>query len=587
MKSWLRNRLAKMLAGILCAGLAATWAVGEVVDQHEEVRRDEHEVARMTQKMKTVCVGRFLIDMPEEAQVELSQPRVDGFDVSTFDETLEDFQKRLAEREAQLRATPDRLGGNKNLESVRDVKTDSGLVGKIFMHGRTVVEGTQGNGLRVERYRHEGASVEALVHGHGISIDLSFENRGLEWIEDLPKLVNQLVANPDNRIPSEPGFCVNRAYFRDPLSADQREQVMMLARLPSHPDIDFMLILSAGGKPDEHGLLARSEAADGALSMAQRMRISRFRAEAREIGGLPGEEVAELVIEENDARVHSFWWEVNGTEDKVLAPHVVFKMTTGNSTSGPVSSSLSDGAALGLWDKISSSIRLRPVETPKPRQAETPPTPLGTYAWAGERCPQSGWWLCGDGGDGIGVLGGQRQYIKKGERMPQALLLLPQTLWDKLRGLQPSAEAKHPSPWKLVDLRARKRMPAPLPLAQAKSTVPAGTAMTLKPSDRLDEQGVAVGSFSATGQPCPASGWWRCEESHALDGTRWFAQGSLLPAATFTVAPGIFGHSPNSPKAIQRRSAWRLMRLAHEPGHAGHDSASALGADGAPPTRTS
>jgi hypothetical protein len=38
-----------------------------------------------------------------------------------------------------------------------------------------------------------------------------------------------------------------------------------------------------------------------------------------------------------------------------------------------------------------------------------------------------------------------------------------------------------------------------------------------------------------------------------------------MPPATFTVAPGIFGHSSSAPQAIQRRSAWRLMRLADAP----------------------
>lgn len=561
MKSWLRSRLARMLAGVLCAGLVATWAVGKVLDRREEDRRVQHEVAQMTDKMKTVCVGRFLIDMPEEAQVELRQGRIDGFDISAFDETDEAFHKRVADREAQLRVIPDYLGGNKNLESTKDVTTDSGLVGKIFMHSRTVDEGTQGNGLGgVERYRHEGISTEALVHGHGMSIDLFFANRGLEWIEDLPKLVNQLVMNPDNRIPDEPGFCMDRAYVRDPLGASQREQIMMFARLPNHPDVEFMFILSAGLKPEAHGVLERTDAADEGLSMAERMRITRLRSAPREIGGLAGEELAELVVEENEARVHSFWWEVNGTEDNVLVPHVVLRMSTGNGNHKPVPSSLSDGAAIGLWDKVSSSIRLRTAAPRSASRIDHSQVPIGTYASAGDLCPESGWWLCGDGGNGIGVLGGQRQYIKKGDPMPQALLLPPPTLWERMRGLQPSYESKSPTSWKLVDHRARKRLQPPLPLAKA--TAPAGAAVTVGIPDGADGTRVAIGSFSSTGVACPASGWWRCEESHALDGTRWFAQGSLLPPATFTVAPGIFGNSSGAPQAIQRRSAWRLMRLA-------------------------
>lgn len=515
----------------------------------------------MTDKMKTVCVGRFLIDVPEEAEIELRQARIDGFDIASFNETEEEFQERVTDREAQIKAKPDYLGGNKNMESAREVKTDSGLFGKIFIHSRKVQEGTQGNGLGgVERYRHEGITTEALVHGDGVSIDLSYENRALKWVEDLPRLVSQLVANPDSRIPTEPGFCMDRVYVRDPLRADQREQIMMFGRLPSHPDIEFMFIVAAGVKPEPQGVLERNQAADEALSMAERMRITRLREAPREIGGLAGEELAELVVEENEARGHSFWWEVSGTEDNVFVPHVVFRMSTGNGNRKPVPSSLSDGAALGLWDKISSSIRFRSTERVANKHVEAPTTPLGTYASAGERCPESGWWLCGDGGDGIGVLGGQRQYMKKGDLIPQALLLPPQTLWDKLRGLQPSFESKNRTFWKLVDKRLQKRLPPPLPLALP--VPPATTSVASRGVSVSEQSHVSVGSFAITGVPCPASGWWRCEQSHALDGTRWFAQGALLPPATFAVPPSVFGGSTNAPKSIQRRGEWRLVRLA-------------------------
>lgn len=563
MKRWVPTRLAIMLAGILCAGLAATWAVGEVLDKHETVRRDKYEVARMTQQMKTECVGRFLIDMPEEAQVEFGQARIDGINIATFDETLDEFRKRLAERESQIQAMPDRLGGNKNLERARAVKTTSGLEGKIFVHSRTITEGTQGNELEVERYRYEGVTVEALVHGNGVSIDLSSAGRALEWIEDIPTLVDKLVANPGNSIPFEPGFCLDRAYIRDPLAADQREAIMMFARLPSHPDIDFMLILGAGLKPDEQGLLERSNEALAQRSLAERMRITQLRAAPREIAGISGDELVELIVEENDANVHSFWWEVNGTRDNVLVPHLVFKMSTGNSTDGPVQSSLSDGAAMGLWDTITSSIRLRPLQPQVGEQRDASPITIGTYVSAGERCPQSGWWLCGDGGKGVGVLGGQRQYVREGETMPQALLLPPRTIWDRVRGLQPSFESANKTPWKLVDKRARKREQPELPLAPP--TVPADSLTAANGSGVLPERGVPLGTFAVTGFPCPASGWWRCEESHALDGTRWFAKGALLPPATFAVPPGVFGRSANAPKSIQRRGEWRLVRLADAP----------------------
>lgn len=582
MKSWAKNRLARVLAGLVFAGLAATWAGGKVLGQQDQARSNINEVGRMSEKIKTVCVGRFLIDMPEEAQVELARARIHGFDISAFEESTEEFQSRLAQREEEIKSKPDRLGGNKNLELVKNVETETGLVGKIFVHSRSVNEGTAGNGLENESYRYEGVAVEAIVHGNGVSIDLSSEFYFPDRVDNLYRLVSQLVPNAGNTLPHEPGFCIDRAYFRDPLRPDQREQITMFASLPSHPDVDIMLILAAGARPDEDGLLKRGDAAEAELSLMERFRLTRLRAAQREIGGISGEELVRRGIEENDAQVYSFWWEVNGVQDDVFMPHLEFTMTTGKSSNGPVQTSMSEDAALELWDKISSSIRVRQVEKQRPNMVQEQTAHIGIQAWAGDRCPQSGWWLCGDGGDGIGILGGQRQYIKKGERMPQALLLLPQTLWDRLRGLQPSVESKSRTSWKLVDTRARKRLPPAIPLAKAKAVASASTLMSVTKTEGHEEQAPLVGSYSSTGQPCPASGWWRCEESHALDGTRWFAQGSLLPPATFTVAPSIFGHSSNAPQAIQRRSAWRLMRLAYTPDHI--DSESVRGTGDLPPS---
>ncbi|MEW6760639.1 MAG: T6SS immunity protein Tli4 family protein [Pseudomonadota bacterium] len=526
----------------------------------------------MTGKMKTVCVGRFLIDLPADAQIEVARPNIHGFDIAVFSEGEAEFQARVAHREAELKAKPDQSGGARNLESATDVRTENGVAGKVFVHNRTVSEGTRARGLEIERYRNEGISVEALVHAGGLSIDMAAEYYDPDKLANLPQLVSQLVPNPENQIPGEPGFCIDRAYFRDPLTADQGEQIMMFARLPSHPDIEFMLILAAGQKPDDETLLERGAAAEASLSLLERMRLSTLRAAPRVIAGLPGEELVRLGVEENDAHVYSFWWEVNGTEDDVLVPHLVFQMNTGQGKDGPVPTSISEDAAMALWDQVSDSIRIRPAAQDPIGRVEAQTVPIGTYAWADEHCPESGWWLCCEGGNGIGVLGGQRQYIRKGERMPQALLLLPQTIWDKMRGLQPNMESKGRTSWKLVDHRARKRTPPGLPLANA--ALPPGAMVSIARSESAEETVVPVGSYSSTGLPCPASGWWRCEESHALDGTRWFARGSLLPPATFTVAPGVFGRSANGPKAIQRRSAWRLMRVADAPPNVGGDSGS-------------
>ena len=382
------RKFAKLLLALAVLGSASAtfvWAMQK--DQ------DTDTVAAMTAKMKTVCVGRFLIDLPQEAQVTLTQPSIDGFDVAAFDESNEEFQVRLAAREAEIKAKPDRLGGNQNLESVTEVKTDSGIVGKIFVHSRQVTEGTAANGLDLERYRYEGISIEALVNGNGVSIDLVADDYEPGLMKNLPQLVAKLVPNPTNTVPSEAGFCIDRAYFRDPLQADQNEQIVMHAGLPSRPDIRFMLILAAGIKPDEKGLLKRDAAAETRLSLIERMYVSKLRAGARVIGGLSGEEVARGFVKANGKTVYSFVWELNGTENNVLLPHLRFEMDTGESDNNPVPSALSEGAALGFWDKILSGVRLRPTDHGA-NAAGTASLPGRLYDVAGDNCYQGDWWRC-------------------------------------------------------------------------------------------------------------------------------------------------------------------------------------------------
>lgn len=555
---WIQHRLAKLLAGIVLAGLAGTWAIGAV--------RDKSEVARMTEKMKTVCVGRFLVDLPEEAEVELFRPRVDGFEINSFQESDDEFHSRVAEREAQLRALPDRLGGNRNLETVKEVKTEAGLIGKIFVHGRTVTEGTRAKGLELERYRYEGVDLEGLVHADGVSFDITGSNFSLRYVGDLPKLIAQLIPNTANNMPSAPGFCINHAYVRDPLAASQREEVVMAARLPSHPDIEFLLIVAAGVKPAEQGLLERNRDSRGRMSMSDMSHVSTIRAASRDIDGITGDELVQRFTEDNSATVYNFWWEVAGTRDNVFVPHISFTMDTGKGEHGPVPSSLSEGAALGLWDKIASSLRVRPTAMPKVPIADPVPVAIGTHASAGESCPQSGWWLCEEASGGMSVLGGQRQYLCKGQKMPQALLLPPQTLWQRMRGLQSSYEVDTRTSWRLVDKRERDRNVPALPLAQATLAAKASgnqlNGMLLSGA----EPGASIGCIAKTGMQCPASGWWRCEESHALDGTRWFAVGSLLPAATFEIPSAAFGRAFGRTQTIQRRSVWQLVRQSDTPG---------------------
>jgi len=513
----------------------------------------------MTEKMKTVCIGRYLVDVPTQAEVSLTRERIAGFEINTVEETEAAFRDRVTQREFAIDANAAKTDGKGpgGMIEAHDLRIP-GMVGRGLVFGRTRDHGIKG-GRRVDE---EWVSIEAHGHLGGVSFSLSREFADEADLRTAEALLARLQLRADSDIPAVPGFCIRRAIFVEPLPAHKTEHASMHLALPGHADL-AMSFATMPGDGSGHGLLSRTAEVDAAAGADELLRVSKLRSDKRSINGLVGEEVVERVREYNFTTGYAFNWETRGATDDVLRPFLSLEMQTGRSErpgGRPVETSLHEDALLTLWDSVASSIRLRKNDPPS--SSGPPPEPpgphLGAVASAGDICPQSGWWQCNAGGAGLDVYGGQVQYLRKGDRMPQALLLPRQNLWQKLRGIQPSIESTQPTAWKLVDKRERPRPQAGLPLAQPGA-----------PGDGLEltvdrGRGAAIGAYVRTGDACPVSGWWRCDDPHALDGTRWFARGSLMPVATFQVPTGVFSR-PGGPEFIQRRSGWQLMRLAEAP----------------------
>jgi hypothetical protein len=543
--------------GVLVILLAAITLAVSATDAVNN-RQHRNEVAKMTTQLKTVCAGRFMIDLPQDAQISLSHSSVDGFDIVTYpDESDQDFLARISKRERELASEKNQFG-QKSIESSQDIRGDD-RTGKIFVFNRISTHLYHGE----QKIMLNGVSVNAFLRTGGVSYSFVAKAYDPKQIGNLPRLIAKLRPLAQNQRPLTPGFCIDRGLIADPLTAAQGERVVLFAGLPNHPDLSIVFSSMAGTRPGA-GLLQRNAENKAKRFVFLGGLFTTLKEGVRPVNGLPGEELAVRVREINFATTYGFNWEMGGAENDVLKPFVSLELSTGiNPQAGgpPVQSTLSESALKELWESMVSSIRIRPVAAPKVTPSGPLTLALGSLVIAGESCPETGWWKCNEGGNGTGVLGGQLQHLKKGQRMPQALLLPPQTLWQKLRGLQPSYENKAPTNWTLMDKRLRIRAAPGVPLAQA-TPVERGDAS--RPAAAADKP-VPVGTYARTGDPCPADGWWRCEDSHAQDGTRWFAQGSLLPVATFRVSAGVFGKSRAQPELIRRRSIWQLARPAGDP----------------------
>jgi hypothetical protein len=130
MKRFLRRSSVKVALLVVSAFCAVLWTADAVWSMQEPGK-----VASMSKQIKTVCVGRFLIDVPASAQVSIGSVAVDGFDIVNYGkETQEQFDERMAQREAEINAGKNRAG-LKNMESVQAIRHDA-VNGKIFVFDR-------------------------------------------------------------------------------------------------------------------------------------------------------------------------------------------------------------------------------------------------------------------------------------------------------------------------------------------------------------------------------------------------------------------------------------------------------------------
>jgi hypothetical protein len=139
-----------------------------------------------------------------------------------------------------------------------------------------------------------------------------------------------------------------------------------------------------------------------------------------------------------------------GVASDPLKPYADIRMQTGvaDNAAGATKASLTDDEAIAVWDKITSTVRVRPTSGAPVKSVDAAPgprLPLGELAATGRTCPQSGWWEPDESGN---LKGERRQHIKAGDRMPHGLVAAKPTFWQKLKGERPSYRTG--TVWKLV-----------------------------------------------------------------------------------------------------------------------------------------
>ena len=444
--------------GALLAAFAGIWAYAAI-----DKKQDIGKVQAMTQQMKTVCVGRLLIDVPADARVVYRQASIGGV---TFRAAPGSTPETLALSIKEVRQLLTGAVNELNMPSL-EKQADANAVdfkATTMYYNRKKPSSWFENGQRVSS-GEQAVTVEA----YGLKDDVLYHFKAVDtasprYEKNVEGLIGKFESRSEEAIPTQPGFCADRSLVHDPIPADDHEQVTVFVALKGYPDVAIRLDSAVQDK-QVISLLERDVKNEGRLAHPER--TTTLRKGVRPLNGIEGEEVLIRIKEENGTTGHFAMWASRNKVGDVMAPAITFEIETGRGKQGErVNASLSDEALMQLWDKISATLRIRPTAQAGRKEASlaTSKLSLGEMSATGDVCPESGCWECTQG---VSVVGGRRQFFRAGEPLPQVLVSGRPSLWQKLSGKQ----RQHPvdTVWTLVEYEQERTVrPAP----------PQGTDMT-------------------------------------------------------------------------------------------------------------
>lgn len=379
--------------------------------------------------IKTYCIGRYLVDLPADAQINGQDYRYMFGRIESEPSQLDtkSFDKLVDQRAEQLRATNEDKG--RTLKGTISATPTA----KALITSENVF-GSKNYGF--EAYwlaRHTLFTLRAMDMDESV-----FQTRVL------PKLQNQLLPELQGRarddIPTRPGFCLKDGFIANDGTTSQFEDAAISFKFPQWPGVLVSIETMTVTKLGEPSLLQRIDGSNlrGTFKdLVDQIRI--LRRGQRTINGRAGEEILATVPTDGGYRLHQFQWEAQGTEiGNGLKPTITVEFESGMTRENgvPARPRLTDEQAIALFDAVANSVRLRPVDGAKISEAAPAPlVPLGTLAQTGTPCPQTGWWTCPEA-TANEVEGGRRQRFEAGTAMPIVQVFGKQSFVDRLTGRQ-------------------------------------------------------------------------------------------------------------------------------------------------------
>lgn len=347
-----------------------------------------YTMTSLTKDMKTLCIGRILMDVPSGTTWEpkASWARIGGASISS----------RTGVDRAQFEALVE-----SRWRELQDLKTDSGeiplrvaervspgLDRVVFSYGFERIDGPDAFGVHGSRIFYDAHGFQWI---DGTLVEFSPQLHGKEAIIDL---MGRTRARRGDEFPNQPGLCLDGVFIAGYYAQAHTESTAWLLELPR--GLRARIEVTQVGAPaksyferDRESLVAWADFIANAVKPGETYAGHHYRKRQRDVGGLVGDEEVSGEVEGSEKFGYSTdiggLWEYPGDGPAALAPQIRitmgtprFKTTYVPTPAGgfPRPEDTPDGPFaeefFETWDAMIGSVRLRPVALTKAPRAEAP-----------------------------------------------------------------------------------------------------------------------------------------------------------------------------------------------------------------------
>jgi hypothetical protein len=305
----------------------------------------------MFDKTRTWCFGRYLVDVPREAELKYQSNNY-----------------AVAKINSEFDVRKFRAMVNETLEKRKNVKD-------IYEYSRSEYPEDSVRQIIVSMrnlWGHVAYAVDAFTlnpkykPGSGYFFYLSGTAYPPENIDGVIEKYRNILSSVryrfEDEIPQEPGFCFESGFVENDGKTSQPEYNNSQFRLKDHPDV-LVTVVSSVHWIEEKPLLERFKGIEKLFRGGEQI----ISAKAREINGLDGEEfLVSYPTRDKTGQNHLLRWETLGEIGNPLKPGIFLDIQTGHTLDGGTVSSLTTSEVRALYEAIVKTIRIRPTTGAKP-----------------------------------------------------------------------------------------------------------------------------------------------------------------------------------------------------------------------------